>query len=600
MPRHFPFVAIVGQSEPRLALTLLAIDPMIGGVLITGPLGTAKSTCARSFVDLVPGIAVRDVTAGTTVDRLIRSMDLEAALASGRRRDHVGLLTEAQALCADDVNLFDDAVTAALIGRPEDLPLIATMAVGADTVHPQLLDRFGLCAVTVPCRNPKDRELIVNHRLTFDDGPDSFITTCTDATNEAVNRICAARNKLPDLEWTDAARNKFTELLTQAHAPGQRADLVLARSATAYAAWRGDNNVVVEDVTAVAELVLRHRRRNLSSSQAPSPDLNDAHSHSGPSSLHDGNEQLDEKGHDDSTAASPRVIAPEETFNVLTSTPAAYDRTQRRARGRRMVTRSADLRGHVISSQPTTQPVDLSLPATLRAAAPHQRARRASGEGRDGLSVVVKRSDWRRKVRESRTSTLVVFIVDASGSMGARGRMAASKAAVIGLLQDAYVKRDRVAVITFSGNNARVIVPATSSIERAQRLLTTMAVGGQTPLASGLSCAGRLIETELRRDSTLRPVAIVVTDGGGNVGLDGRVDRTATNQAFDVAQTLSDDTRTSWIIVDTSVNRVHQRDCEALSGILHAPRMTIDDLQSGVFIPFIRSTSRALSYSQRD
>ncbi|WP_446914875.1 VWA domain-containing protein, partial [Klebsiella pneumoniae] len=82
------------------------------------------------------------------------------------------------------------------------------------------------------------------------------------------------------------------------------------------------------------------------------------------------------------------------------------------------------------------------------------------------------------------------------------------------------VKRDRVAVITFSGNNAQVIVPATSSIERAQRLLTTMAVGGQTPLASGLSCAGRLIETELRRDSTLRPVAIVVTDGGGNVGLD--------------------------------------------------------------------------------
>ena len=600
MPRHFPFVAIVGQSEPRLALTLLAIDPMIGGVLITGPLGTAKSTCARSFADLVPGIAVRDVTAGTTVDRLIGSMDLEAALTSGRHRDHVGLLTEAQTLCADDVNLFDDAVTAALISRPEDLPLIATMAVGTDNIHPQLLDRFGLCAVTVPCRDPKDRDRIVNHRLTFDDDPDSFIATCTDATDEAVNRICAARNKLPDLEWTDAARNKFTELLTQAHAPGQRADLVLARSATAYAAWRGDNNVVVEDVTAVAELVLRHRRRNLSSSQAPSPDLNDAHSHSGPSSPHDGNEQLDEKGHDDSTAASPRVIAPEETFNVLTSAPAAYDRTQRRARGRRTVTRSADLRGHVISSQPTTQPVDLSLPATLRAAAPHQRARRASGEGRDGLSVVVKRSDWRRKVRESRTSTLVVFIVDASGSMGARGRMAASKAAVIGLLQDAYVKRDRVAVITFSGNNARVIVPATSSIERAQRLLTTMAVGGQTPLASGLSCAGRLIETELRRDSTLRPVAIVVTDGGGNVGLDGRVDRTATNQAFDVAQTLSDDTRTSWIIVDTSVNRVHQRDCEALSGILHAPRMTIDDLQSGVFIPFIRSTSRALSYSQRD
>ncbi|GAE75453.1 ChlI component of cobalt chelatase [Cutibacterium acnes JCM 18918] len=184
------------------------------------------------------------------------------------------------------------------------------MAVGADTVHPQLLDRFGLCAVTVPCRNPKDRELIVNHRLTFDDGPDSFITTCTDATNEAVNRICAARNKLPDLEWTDAARNKFTELLTQAHAPGQRADLVLARSATAYAAWRGDNNVVVEDVTAVAELVLRHRRRNLSSSQAPSPDLNDAHSHSGPSSPHDGNEQPDEKKATTTARQLPRGSSP--------------------------------------------------------------------------------------------------------------------------------------------------------------------------------------------------------------------------------------------------------------------------------------------------
>jgi len=262
MPRHFPFVAIVGQSEPRLALTLLAIDPTIGGVLITGPFGTAKSTCARSFADLVPGIAVRDVTAGTTVDRLIGSMDLEAALTSGRHRDHVGLLTEAQTLCADDVNLFDDAVTAALISRPEDLPLIATMAVGTDNIHPQLLDRFGLCAVTVPCRDPKDRDRIVNHRLTFDDDPDSFIATCTDATNAVVNRICAARDKLPDLEWTDAARNKFTELLTLAHAPGQRADLGLARSATAYAAWRGDNNVFVEDVTAVAELVLRHRRRD--------------------------------------------------------------------------------------------------------------------------------------------------------------------------------------------------------------------------------------------------------------------------------------------------------------------------------------------------
>ena len=210
------------------------------------------------------------------------------------------------------------------------------------------------------------------------------------------------------------------------------------------------------------------------------------------------------------------------------------DRQYRKGSGRRLMTKTKDTRGRMIRAYQDEHALeDLALVDTLRAAAPYQRLRAATKmeqeklstqsqqlkqQGGKGLSLVIKPQDYRRKAREKRIGAYQLFVVDASGSMAARHRMEATKAAILSLLRDSYIHRDSVGLIAFRKESAEVLLPFTRSVERAERLLASMPTGGKTPLAHGLRMAYTMCDRLLRVHRAERIQIICITDGRATSG----------------------------------------------------------------------------------
>ena len=417
--------------------------------------------------------------------------------------------------------------------------------------------------------------------------------------------------------------NVVTELISslcrQNHVAGHRADIVMAEATRAHAALAGRGVATEDDVLAVSEMVLRHRRRDETPSDPPpppeppqqeqsedqqpnQPDQRPDQPDPGPSDAVDNgsqdeddapptssqdDQQPDDHADPDDQTDQPnqqpnpgeQVAAIGDPFAIRPLEP-GQDRLARRASGRRLRTRSKDRRGRYISARLTTVPDDLALDATLRAAAVHQRSRRAD-PNRPAMAVHVEPVDWRAKVRTGRSASCVILVVDASGSMGSRGRMTASKGAILSLLLDAYVKRDRVCLIGFRRDQAEVLVPVTSSVEVAQRGLAELPVGGRTPLAAGLVTACEVVRPLLLKDPGLRPLLVLVTDGRGNVDLDGKPNSRATDEALKVADEIGADRRLSWVVIDTEDPRgIQLSRANDIAMALGGPCLRIDDLRA--------------------
>ncbi|GIV79257.1 VWA domain-containing protein [Litorilinea aerophila] len=211
--------------------------------------------------------------------------------------------------------------------------------------------------------------------------------------------------------------------------------------------------------------------------------------------------------------------------------------TRERA-GKRSYTRTERKRGRYIKARPAgDRPEDIAFDATLRAAAPYQSQRRATSD--NDLALKLRRTDLQRKVRVRRTGNLILFVVDASWSMAASERMEATKGAIFSLLVDAYQRRDQVGLIVFQRDRARLVLPPTNSVELAQKALRELPVGGKTPLSSGLYLAWQVIENARRRDSELRPLMILLTDGAGNVSMTGMPAQEEANRIAELFQQAS-------------------------------------------------------------
>ncbi len=269
------------------------------------------------------------------------------------------------------------------------------------------------------------------------------------------------------------------------------------------------------------------------------------------------------------------------TFKVKPITT-AKDRVLRRGSGRRSRSRVLLKQGRYVASRPGNRRGDIALDATIRAAAPYQKQRAAG----NGLAIRLTADDIREKIRERRMGNFLLFTVDASGSMGARGRMAASKGAIMSLLLDAYQKRDKVAMISFRRDQARVNLPPTGSVELAGRLLAEMPVGGRTPLSAGLAKTYEQVRNVLLKDPTARPIVILITDGKANAAL-GRGKPVA--EALELAAALAREKRARYIVVDTEEKGLVTFGlARRLAAALEAAYFRIDDLKARELVSIVK------------
>ncbi|MGW6489861.1 putative cobaltochelatase [Streptomyces sp. NPDC055056] len=601
MSTPFPFTAVVGQDDLRLALLLNAVSPAVGGVLVRGEKGTAKSTAVRALSALLPAVDVVtgcrfscdpaapdpacpdgpheveasstrparmvELPVGASEDRLVGALDIERALSEGVKAFEPGLLADAHRgiLYVDEVNLLHDhlvdllldaaAMGASYVEREgvsvrhaARFLLVGTMNPEEGELRPQLLDRFGLTVEVAASREPDQRVEVVRRRLAHDDDPATFVARWADEEAEVRARIVAARALLPSVRLGDGALRQIAATCAAFEVDGMRADIVMARTATALAAWAGRTDVLAEDVRQAALLALPHRRRR-NPFDAPGLDEDKLDEtleefsgsdgdggDGGPDDEPDpdgpgGGGQPPQEGPDDGSPAGdvPAQGEPSEDGQAPAGRSAAEQSPVRAAEpfrtkvlsvpglgegaaGRR--SRARTEHGRTTGSRrPRGALTKLHLAATVQAAAPHQLAR-----GRSGRGLVVRRDDLRQATREGREGNLVLFVVDASGSMAARQRMSAVKGAVLSLLLDAYQRRDKVGLVTFRGSAAEVALPPTSSVDAAAVRLESLPTGGRTPLSAGLLRAHEVLRVERLRDSARRPLVVVVTDGRATGG----------------------------------------------------------------------------------
>nr|WSZ18186.1 putative cobaltochelatase [Streptomyces canus] len=663
MSTPFPFTAVVGQEDLRLALLLNAVSPAVGGVLVRGEKGTAKSTAVRALSALLPEVAVVpgcrfscdpaapdpscpdgpheagnggmrpsrmvELPVGASEDRLVGALDIERALAEGVKAFEPGLLADAHRgiLYVDEVNLLHDhlvdllldaaAMGASYVEREgvsvrhaSKFLLVGTMNPEEGELRPQLLDRFGLTVEVAASREPDQRVEVVRRRLAYDDDPAGFAARWADEESAVRQRIVAARELLPSVRLGDGALRQIAATCAAFEVDGMRADIVMARTATALAAWAGRTDVLAEDVRQAALLALPHRRRRNpfdapgldedkldetleefsgEGDEDPDPDGPGGGGGQPPSGPQDDGPQADgdsgaqpEAGDGGEPQASgagsgeqSAARASEPFRTKVLSVPGLGDGAAgRRSRARTEHGRTTGAR------RPQGALTKLHLAATVQAAAPHQRAR-----GRTGRGLVVRRDDLRQATREGREGNLVLFVVDASGSMAARQRMSAVKGAVLSLLLDAYQRRDKVGLVTFRGSAAEVALPPTSSVDAAAARLETLPTGGRTPLAAGLLRAHEVLRVERLRDPARRALVVVVTDGratGGPepVALAGRAARLFAADGV------------ACVVVDCESGPVRLGLAGQLAGELDGAAVTLDELRADSIAGLVKDVQR--------
>lgn len=588
-----PFTAIVGQEIMKRALILNAVNPGIGGVLIRGEKGTAKSTAVRALADVLPEIdvvrgcpyscdptgdggvcsacaekkavgdgleterrrvRVVDLPLGVTEDRVVGTVDVERAIREGKVTIDPGILAAVNCgiLYIDEVNLLDDHVADVLLdaaamgvnvveregisfSHPARFILVGTMNPEEGELRPQLLDRFGLQVTVEGIADPAERVAVVRAAEAFERDPGECREAYGAEQEELRRGIAAARTLLPSVTADDAVLNAVAEACIRLGVMTHRADIAVVRTAKTIAALDGRTAVTRDDVREAMELALPHqmRRKPFEEPRVDPEQLDEALKNSGSGHDHsprDGGGDTAGDEHPDGSEGEPPPSggggAHETVFPVgnpvdvgKVSLPERRDTLERqRTSGRRLETFSAGNVGRYASARYPTGTGDVALDATLRAAAPHQKVR-----DHKGMAVAVQKEDIRERVRVGKISVACVFVVDASGSMGALTRMESAKGAVLSMLLDSYRHRDRIGLVAFRGSSADLLLPLCSSVDLAQKRLEDLPTGGKTPLAAGLAKGMEVLLQERRKNGEIIPMMVVISDGRANVPLAGDV-----------------------------------------------------------------------------
>jgi magnesium chelatase ATPase subunit I len=640
--KNYPFTAIVGQEEMKLALLLNVVDPLIGGVLIMGHRGTGKSTAVRALSDLLPQITVvaecpyncdpedmcdqclqrSEVTTkhipvpvvelplGATEDRVCGTIDIERALAAGRKAFDPGLLARANRgfLYIDEVNLLEDHLVDLLldvavtginkveregvsIEHPASFVLIGSGNPEEGELRPQLLDRFGLHAEVTTENYLQNRIDIVERREGYDRDRDAFCKSYDSDQEQLRKRITRARANLSKTNIDRLVLEKIAQLCADLKVDGHRGELTIMRAARALAAFEGRKAVTEEHVKRVSAMALRHRLRRdaldeTATSEQVQQAVDEVFPNTAPPQRSSGNgdgdtQDLDRPGKVNKDTPRQRRSAsgsssrPNET-DVLSppgvekkSGELRLDEQMKTERGQKTRSQSrrasgakaalAQRRGRYTRAVTfRSDGARIAIDATLRALV--------------GLDVSLRES-LRYKQLKHKQGRLFVFAIDASGSMAAN-RIARAKSTILKLLRKSYLNRDSVAIVSFHGTTANIDLPPSRSILRARRVLDSLRMGGSTPLGLGLVTTIELLE--LVGSKFGESVVLLFTDGRSNVplrrgGLNLRAYRQVKIESelreLTVALTR---TKARIVVVDTQKEFESAEETRRLAGILRA------------------------------
>ena len=596
---RYPFTAVVGQEQAKRALLLALVNPRTGGLLISGNRGTAKSVLVRAAAPFTPTGSLVELPLGATDDMVFGSLDVDAVLRDGERRLRHGLLHRAAhtLIYMDEVNLLREEVLKSVlesasagmfslerdgVSTVEEISCIpvGTMDPAEGVLSPVLLDSFGMFAAMDDVEETEQRAEIARRVLAFERAPKAFCRAYAQQEAELQQKAARAREMLPAVEVSHAILHLAAQYAARALCVGNRAEIYLVEAARALAALAGRIYVMPQDIEEAALFVLAHRmsrkkeQREERSGQQKEPqeqeqpqeqqaepqgesedEANDASQDERPDDVltrdamgGESKEQEDDRGEaqeegaqTDEEQASPADgdSGGEDTDETqsIEAVMAQLSLLRETVCGRKGKSgRRAIVQLDVPMGRPwrTSLPrrgrrIDLAFAATLRAAAPYQRQRH--GE----QAVVIRAEDLRVWIRARRAAANILFLVDASGSMGAKERMKMVKGAVLALLREAYQKRDRVGLIAFRRTSAETLLPMTRSVELAEKALRSLPTGGKTPLAEGLAAALKMMD-ELARKEGAETVLVLVTDGRTNVSASGKAKEEALRTAEEIAR----------------------------------------------------------------